>query len=108
MAVGTLCCRQRLRAERELFCTGLYGRLSEATEIRRKLSGPVVDTILVCHHYVDSKMFPDTTEPTEILHCVYLNAKIFPIDFPAEIVVLCHYRKLNHVYSYGHLVPSEC
>ena len=53
-------------------------------------------------------MFSDTTEPTEILHYVYLNVRFFPIDFPTENVVLCHYRKLNHVYSYGYLVASEC
>ncbi len=41
-------------------------------------------------------MFPDTTEPTEILHYANLNARIFPIDFPTETAVLCHYRKLIH------------
>ena len=40
-------------------------------------------------------MFPDAAEPTEILHYVYLNAGFFPIDFPTETVVLCHYRKLK-------------
>jgi len=44
-------------------------------------------------------MFPDTTEPTEIMHYAYLNARIISIDFPTEIVVLCHYRKLNHYAS---------
>jgi hypothetical protein len=42
-------------------------------------------------------MFPDTYEPTdEILHYAYLNAISFPIDFPTETVVVCHYRKQNH------------
>ena len=53
-------------------------------------------------------MFPDTNEPTEILHYAYLNARILPIDFPTETVVMCHYLKLIHVYSYGYLVQSEC
>ena len=44
-------------------------------------------------------MFPDTTEPIEILHYAYLNVRMFPIDFPTEIVVLCNYRKLNHYTS---------
>ena len=44
-------------------------------------------------------MFPDTIEPTEILHYVYLNFGNFPIDFPTETAVLCHYRKLNHYTS---------
>jgi hypothetical protein len=52
-------------------------------------------------------MFLDATEPIEILHYAYENARIFPIDFPTNIVVLCHYLKLIHVYSYGYLVPSE-
>ena len=63
---------------------------------------------IVCHRYIDSKIFPDTTEPTEILHYAYLNATIFPIVFPTETAVMCYYRKLNRVYSYGYLVPSEC
>ena len=53
-------------------------------------------------------MFPDTIELTEILHYAYLNARFLPIDFPTEIAVMCCYRKLSHVYSYGYLVPSEC
>jgi len=44
-------------------------------------------------------MFPDTAEPTKILHYAYLNAIIFPIDFLDETAVLCHYRKLNHYTS---------
>ena len=44
-------------------------------------------------------MFPDTIEPTEILHYVYFNVKIFNIDFLTETVVLCRYRKLNHFDS---------
>jgi len=44
-------------------------------------------------------MFPDNTEPIEILQYAYLNAKMFPIDFPTEIAVLCNYRKLNHYTS---------
>ncbi len=52
-------------------------------------------------------MFLDTNEPTEMLHYAFLNAKMFPIDFPTEAVVMWHYRKLNHVYSYGYLVPSK-
>ncbi len=52
-------------------------------------------------------MFSDTNEPAEILYYDYSNARIFPIDFPNEIEVLCHYRTLNHVYSYGYLVTSE-
>ena len=44
-------------------------------------------------------MFPDTTEPTEILHYSYLNVSIFPIDFPTETMVLGHYQKLNHCDS---------
>ena len=52
-------------------------------------------------------MFPDTTEPIKILHYGYLNAGFFPTDFPTEIVVLCRYRKLNHVYLIGYLVPLE-
>jgi len=47
-------------------------------------------------------MFPDATEPTEIMHYAYLNARIFPIDFPTETLVLCHFRKLNRYASiYG-------
>jgi hypothetical protein len=53
-------------------------------------------------------MLPDTTVPTEILHYAYLNAKIYPIDYPTEIAMLYLYLKLNRVYSYGYLVPSEC
>ena len=48
---------------------------------------------------MDSKLFPDITEPTEILHYAYLNAIIFPNDFPTETVVMCHYWKLNHYTS---------
>jgi hypothetical protein len=44
-------------------------------------------------------MFLDSIEPTEILHYVYLNVRIFSIDFPHETVVLCHYRKLNQYTS---------
>ena len=44
-------------------------------------------------------MFPDSIEPTEILHYAYLNVRIFPIDFPTEIAAMCHYRKLNHYTS---------
>ena len=44
-------------------------------------------------------MFPDTTEPTEILHYAYLNAIFLTIDFPTETVALRHYRKLNHFDS---------
>ena len=44
-------------------------------------------------------MFPDTIEPTEILHYAYLNARFFPIDFPIEIPVLGHYRKLYQYTS---------
>jgi hypothetical protein len=42
-------------------------------------------------------MFLDSIEPTKILHYAYVNVKDFPIDFPTEIVVLCHYRKPNNV-----------
>jgi hypothetical protein len=45
-------------------------------------------------------MFPDTTEPTAIVHYyTYLNAKFFPIDVPIKTVVMYHYRKLNHYAS---------
>ena len=44
-------------------------------------------------------MFSDTIEPTEILHYAISNARIFPIDFPIETVVLCYYQKLNHYAS---------
>ena len=37
MAVGTLCCHQRLRAEREFSCTGMYGIKSKKAGIRRNL-----------------------------------------------------------------------
>ncbi len=42
---------------------------------------------IACHHKADSKMFPDTTKPIEILHYAYLDANIFPIDIPTEIAV---------------------
>ncbi len=41
-------------------------------------------------------MFPDTIEPTKSMHYAYLNGRMIPIDFPTEIVVLGHYRKINH------------
>jgi hypothetical protein len=44
-------------------------------------------------------MFPDSTEPTEIMHSAYLNAITFLDDSPTEIVALRHYRKLNHYAS---------
>ena len=44
-------------------------------------------------------MFPDSNEPTEILHYAYLNANCFPIDFPTKTAVMCHYQKLNHSTS---------
>jgi hypothetical protein len=53
-------------------------------------------------------MFHDTVEPTEILHYAYLNIRIVLIDFSTENAVTCPYRKLNHVYFHGCLVPSEC
>ena len=44
-------------------------------------------------------MFPDINEPTEILQDANLNARICPIDFPTQIMVMCHYRKQNQYAS---------
>ena len=46
-------------------------------------------------------MFPNTTEPTEILHNAYLIIRFFPIDIAIEYAAVFWCGKLNHVYFHG-------